>query len=135
MQQPDNCIDLFLARERLAAPRSIVVAPLDQLLPSKLQLLEGRRIVPGIPPSQSSERAPQTRRRLIQPLFEPGAKSPLIQTAALLLVQFFKCRIDTRLHRPLPQNLRAEGMDGADGSLFQATERVLKNRRCHAGSV
>ena len=34
--------------------------------------------------------------------------------SALLLVHLFKGRIDSRFHWPLPQNLRAERMDGSD---------------------
>src|SRR5258706_406530 len=80
---PEDRIDLFLSREWLAPPRRRVIAPLDQFSARPLQLLERRRIVPRIAPCEPRERPAQPWRSLAKSPFEPGAKGPLIQTAAL----------------------------------------------------
>ena len=51
---------------------------------------------------------------------------------AFLLAQFLERRIDARFDRPLPQDLRAEGMNGSDRGLFQTLQRVFERRRFEA---
>jgi hypothetical protein len=101
-------------------------APLDQFFPGPLQLFEGRGTVPGISPGQPRKGAPQTGRGTGEAFFEPRAKRFLIQAMAFLIAQFFKRRIDASFDGPLPQDLRAEGMNGANGGFFQALERVFE---------
>ena len=58
-------------------------------------------------------------------LLDPGAEGAFVNARGLLLGKLFEGRIDHGFHRPLAQDLRAEGMDGADGGFFQMLERVL----------
>src|SRR6267142_273174 len=59
-QQP---LDRALTIELLAPPQRRKIPPLDQLPAGEAQLLHGGTALPGFPPSQPRQRAPQPWRR------------------------------------------------------------------------
>ena len=86
------------------------------------------RSVRIVPPGQPCERAPQCRRRAVQPLLDPPPENPPEQPARLPLVQLHEIRIDARLHRTLPQQVRAERVDRPDERAVQMLQRLCRRR-------
>ncbi len=90
-----------------------------------MKLVDRRTGIGRIARGQPHQGAAQSGSALGELLLEPGAESAFVDTRGLLVGELFESRIDDRFHGPLAQNLRAEGMDGADGGFFQMFQRVF----------
>ena len=119
-------LDGRFAIERFAPPRLRKVTPFSKLPARHSQLLHGWTALPRIAPSQPRERTPQSWRRIAQCPLEPLIEGAIENPPSFLLGELFKGRIHARLHRTLPQNLRAESMNRADGGFFQRLQRLLQ---------
>ena len=102
--------------ERLAPPGAREVAVLGEIAPRLAQELARREIAGAHLAAQQPAHA---HRRVRDGALEPGVES-LVEEALLLLAGgHLEDRIHLRLHRPLAQQVGAEGMDGADRRCFQ----------------
>src|SRR5258707_470645 len=124
-QQP---LDRALTIELLAPPQRRKIPPLDQLPAGEAQLLHGGTALPGFPPCQPRQRAPQPWRRFAQLALEPLVEGAIEKPRGLLLGEFLEGRIDARFDWTRAQNLGAEAMDGADGGFFERFQSVLEVR-------
>ena len=95
----------------------------------------------GSPPSRSARQARRARARdragegADRRLLDPTAEDAGEDAQGVGLRQFLEDRIDARLHRAAAQQLRAEGVDGADEGAVQAARRfgeALRGRRDRA---
>src|SRR6185436_15977806 len=103
----------------IAPPGAVEVAVLRQLPPGVPEPLARRRIARA---HLAAQQAADTFRRVADGALEPGveglAEEPILDVAGRDLED----GIDARLHRALPQQVGAEGVDGPDGSGFQPLE-------------
>ena len=82
-----------------------------------VRLYRARRATPGAPVHATG------RGRARPAAFDPAAEDAAEDAHRVGLRQFLKDRIDARFHRTAAQQLRAEGVDGADEGAVQTARR------------
>ena len=116
----DHLLEPCLPVERVPPPGAGEVAMLGKI-PSRLPEQLARRRFPR------AQLAPQQPahpfRRIGDGPLEPGVERLIEQAVLLFAGGDLEDRIDARLDRPFPQEVGAEGVDGADGRRLQAFQR------------
>ena len=97
-------------------------------VPSRVAQLMQRIVAPR----QPRKRARHRRRGRHQLALDPAAEHAPEHAQRVRLRQFLKHRVDPRLHRPPPQQLRAERVNGADERAVQLARARAMQRRARS---
>ncbi len=106
-----------------------MIAPFEQRLAGAAQPFHRAVLVDvgaEIPTRGPSQGPPHALARIAQLLLQPGLERQVVETRRLVLREDLKLRVDTRLDRPLAQQVGAEPVDGADTRLFQVPQGLLE---------
>src|SRR5581483_10403698 len=122
-----------LAVERRTPPRCVEMALFGQLAPRAAQTIdraawrfhETWRIRPP-------QRAADAFGGRVERLLQKRAERAVVEAIRLLFGEDGKQRIDDRLDRTLPQELRAEAVNRVDVRFFERRKRVVEVRRSGA---
>ena len=116
----DDLLQPGLPVERVPAPGAREVAMFGEVPPRLPEQLARRRL----PRAQLAPQQPaHPFRRIGDGPLEPGVERLIEQAVLLFAGGDLEDRIDARLDRPFPQEVGAEGVDGADGRRLQAFQR------------
>ena len=102
----------------------VEIAPFGQVPGGFAQFVERLAAVAVGAPGESREGAGQGGGGRGEAALDPTAKDAGEDAQGVGLREFLEDRIDARLHRAAAQQLRAEGVDGADEGAVQAARRV-----------
>src|SRR5207249_4633232 len=101
-----------------------VVPMLDEGAGSSAEHLLGTRIdAPSLP---TTEDPPDSLRRISEGPLEPGFEGLIQQPLGFPLLGDLEERVDSRLERPLAEEIRAEGVDRADPCELEVAESRLE---------
>src|SRR5690606_34779248 len=118
-QRLDGLVDARVAIEALAPQRRVVIAAADQIAARRQELLARRA---ALAPQDAAHALRRAREHELKPRRERAGD----QLALLLVAEHVEGRIDAGLHRPLAQQIGAEGVDGADARGLELGERGLE---------
>ena len=119
-------------------PWRVVIAPLTQSARRHAQPLDRAiiRIVVESPSHRPAQRSTHAFARVAELFVQPRRKHLVEQRIRLRVGQHRKCRIDPRLDRTLPQQVGAEGVNGADVRFFEIVDRGVEQRAgCRVGGA
>ena len=129
-QLVDQPIDVAKAIEGAAGPRTAEVAPLRQVPCGAADPVDRRvlaRHVAEALPDGSPQSPADPLGWILELQLDPRAKRLVEQPLRLRLGQDLEERVDARLDRPLPQQLRAEPVDRADVCLLQRLQGLVEH--------
>ena len=110
----DDGFEAGVAVEAALVPGRVEVAPLGERPGGFAEFIEGLGAIALLAPGEACERADERGRRGREALLDPALEDAGEDAQGVGLGQFLEYRIDAGFHGAAAQQLRAEGVDGAD---------------------